>query len=139
MLSRILRGDPRPRSGAVGPAYARRCRRARSREDPRSAWDQFDRGGAGRGAGDPVEGVGAVAPVLVAVDGVELIVDVGAASTNVTSRSTPPAWMWLSWRARVPRYQAEVGPFTDLTQRSSPWGTTQIVLGLPSVSLPESV
>jgi AcrR family transcriptional regulator len=43
------------------------------------------------------------------------------------------------WRARVPPYQAEVGPFTDLTQRSSPWGTTQIVLGLPSVSSRRSV
>jgi hypothetical protein len=118
MLSRILRGDPRPRSGAVGPAYARRCRRARSREDPRSAWDQFDRGGAGRGAGDPVEGVGAVAPGLAAVDGVELIVDVGggvderdvtvdAAGLDVAPVARPGA--------RVPRYQAEVGPFTDLT------------------------
>jgi hypothetical protein len=44
--------------------------------NPRSAWDQFD-GGAGRGAGDPVGGVWAVAPALVAVDGVQLIVDVG--------------------------------------------------------------
>jgi hypothetical protein len=43
------------------------------------------------------------------------------------------------WRARVPRYQAEVGPFTDLTQRSSPWRTTQIVLGLPSASSRRSV
>ena len=44
--------------------------------NPCSAWDQFD-GGAGRGADDPVEGDWAVAPALVAVDGVQFIVDVG--------------------------------------------------------------
>src|SRR5436190_15648858 len=52
---------------------------------------------------------------------------------KVTSRSTPPARMWPSWRAWAPRNHAPVGPFTDQTYRSSPWRTTHTVTGARSV------
>src|ERR1700722_308499 len=59
-----------------------------------------------------------------------------SASVKVTSRSTPPAMMRPSWRTWVPRNQAAVGPLTERTYRSSPYGTTQIVRGL--LSLPSA-
>jgi hypothetical protein len=38
-----------------------------------------------------------------------------AATEKETSLSTPPDWMWPSWRNWVPRNQLAVRPFTERT------------------------
>jgi hypothetical protein len=76
---------------------------------------ELDGGGSGLWVDDPADDPFAVAAVLVAVGGVDLVVEVAVGVGEGDALSTPRARMWPWWRTWVAGNQPPVRPYMERT------------------------